>query len=167
MKDSQRPLVSAGAVLGMGLGGFFDGILFHQILQLHGMLTGRLPKDTIANVEINMFWDGVFHAATWLLTVLGVWLLFRTAQRGDSVLSTRTLAGALAIGWGSFNLVEGAIDHHVLHLHHVVERLGVSAFDWAFLASGVLLIALGWLAVRSDAEATVERRHRAAPAPAR
>ncbi len=149
MRDRERPLVTAGTVLGIGLGGFLDGILFHQVLQLHGMLTGFLPKDTVANVEVNMFWDGLFHVVTWLVTALGVWLLFRAAQRRTAPLPTRTFLGSLALGWGLFNLVEGVLDHHVLHLHHVVERLGPSVYDWAFLASGVLLIVLGWRAIAS------------------
>jgi uncharacterized membrane protein len=40
-----RPLVAAGALLGIGLGGFVDGILFHQILQLHNMLSNWVPRD--------------------------------------------------------------------------------------------------------------------------
>ena len=32
----------------------------------------------------------------------------------------------------------------------MVERLGVSVYDYAFLASGVVLIAVGWLAIRAD-----------------
>lgn len=158
MREEQRPLVTAGTVLGIGLGGFLDGILFHQVLQLHGMLTGRLPKDTVANVEVNMFWDGLFHAVTWLVTALGIWLLFRVAQRRTAALTTRTFVGSLALGWGLFNLVEGVLDHHVLHLHHVVERLGPSVYDWAFLASGVLLIALGWRAIGSAAREPARRR---------
>jgi uncharacterized membrane protein len=153
MKETQRPIVSAGTTLGMGLGGFFDGILFHQILQVHGMLTARLPKDAIANVEINMFWDGIFHAVTWLLTAVGVWMLFRAAQHREVVFLAPTFGGSLLLGWGLFNVVEGVIDHHVLHLHHVVERLGVSVFDWAFLAWGAAMIAAGWLLIRADARA--------------
>ena len=42
MHEAQRPVVAAGIVLGAGLGGFFDGIVFHQILQVHNMLTGRI-----------------------------------------------------------------------------------------------------------------------------
>jgi uncharacterized membrane protein len=153
MRAEQRPLVSAGTLLGIGLGGFVDGIVFHQVLQLHSMLTGRLPKTTIANVEINMFWDGIFHAVTWLMTALGVWLLFRAAQRRTVTWSSRTFVGSLALGWGLFNAVEGTIDHQILGLHHVVESLGLSVFDWAFLASGGGLAVAGWLAIRSDAGA--------------
>ena len=67
-----RPLIAAGTTLGIGLGGFVDGIVFHQLLQLHNMLSDWLPKTTIPNVEVNMFWDGVFHALTWIVTVAGL-----------------------------------------------------------------------------------------------
>jgi uncharacterized membrane protein len=150
MQADQRSFLTAGTLLGVGLGGFVDGILFHQVLQLHSMLTARIPKDSVPHVEINMFWDGVFHTFTWAVTALGVWLLFRAAQRTRAAVSARAFVGALALGWGAFNFVEGLIDHHVLQLHHVVERLGLSAYDYAFLASGVALVAGGWLAVRAD-----------------
>ena len=63
--------------------------------------------------------------------------------------SGKTFVGALFLGWGLFNLVEGIIDHHILNLHHVVESRGQSAFDYAFLASGVLMIIGGWMAIRT------------------
>lgn len=121
------------------------------------MLTGRIPKTSIPNMEINMFWDGLFHAFTWLTTLLGVWLLWRAGARKDVPWVGRVLVGGMILGWGLFNLVEGLIDHHILHAHHVVERLGVSIYDYAFLASGVIFIAIGWIMVRSarDTENTV------------
>ncbi|MBA2241864.1 MAG: DUF2243 domain-containing protein, partial [Chthoniobacterales bacterium] len=70
-----KPLTRAGILLGVGLGGFVDGILLHQILQTHNMLSARLPKTTIPNVEINMFWDGMFHSFTWITTAIGLVLL--------------------------------------------------------------------------------------------
>lgn len=142
---ARSPVVSAGMVLGIGLGGFVDGIVFHQMLQLHSMLSARVARDNIVGLEVNMFWDGIFHVATWVATVIGVAMLFRAGERADVLWSRRLLVAGLAIGWGLFNLVEGIIDHHLLHLHHVVERLGESAWDIAFLGSGVLLIGLGWL----------------------
>ena len=144
--SSRRPLVGAGFLLGAGLGGFLDGIVFHQILQTHNMVSGRLGKDTVANVEVNMFWDGVFHAGVWAVTVLGVVALFRAARRADVPWSARLLWGGVWLGFGAFNLVEGMVNHHLLHVHHVVERLGHSGWDFAFSGSGVAMIALGmWL----------------------
>lgn len=138
------PLLSAGILLGAGLGGFVDGIVLHQMLQVHNMLSARMPPDTLVRAKINMFWDGAFHAGVWLMTLLGVMLLFRAGSQRDAIWSGRLLAGALCIGWGLFNLVEGIIDHQILGLHHVVEYApNPLLYDMAFLAFGALLVALG------------------------
>src|ERR687894_30198 len=106
---NRRPLIAAGTTLGIGLGGFLDGILFHQLLQLHNMLSARYPKTgvdaatALVNIEINMFWDGLFHAFTWALTALGLALLWRAVKRADVPLQGRVLFGGMVFGWGLFN----------------------------------------------------------------
>src|SRR3954447_9273234 len=65
-------IVSAGILLGTGLGGFVDGILLHQILQWHNMLSSVRPPVDLVNMKYNMVWDGIFHAFTWSMVVLGV-----------------------------------------------------------------------------------------------
>jgi uncharacterized membrane protein len=90
-----------------------------------------------------MVWDGLFHVATWLMTVAGIALLWRAAACARHPWSHRTLLGASLMGWGLFNLVEGTIDHFVLGIHHVVERLGLSIWDGVFAASGLALIGAG------------------------
>lgn len=148
VEANRRPLISAGMLLGIGMGGFIDGILCHQILQIHNMLSARRPPDSVVNLEINMVWDGLFHGFTWLVTALGITMLFRAGRRTDVPWSGRVLFGAMLIGWGAFNLVEGIINHHILHVHHVYERAGgVSMWDWLFLASGILLITAGRLII--------------------
>ena len=94
----RRPLIAAATLLGIGLGGFIDGILFHQLLQFHNMLSGAdyypktgLPAEAlVVNMEINMFWDGLFHVLTWTMTVAGLAVLWRTGSvlmfRGPRVL---------------------------------------------------------------------------------
>jgi uncharacterized membrane protein len=147
VKD-QRLFETGGFLMGIGLGGFFDGILFHQILQLHAMFTGRIPNTTLTNIEINMFWDGIFHAVTWVATVAGFFLLWTAVCRMQKThLSSRILIGSLFLGWGVFNFIEGIIDHQILHLHHVVERLGVSIWDYTFLTSGIVFAVLGKKAI--------------------
>ncbi len=140
---TRRPLIAAGTLLGIGMGGFVDGILFHQLLQVHSMLSAQVTRSTVAGLEINMFWDGLFHVLSWTMTALGLALLWKTVQRRDVPLSTNTLIGSLALGWGLFNLVEGIIDHHLLHIHHVTETDNHLIWDLAFLASGLLLIGIG------------------------
>jgi len=140
---TRRPLIAAGTLLGIGMGGFVDGILFHQLLQFHSMLSAQVTRTTVAGLEINMFWDGLFHVLTWTMTALGLALLWKAVQRRDVPLSTKTLVGSMALGWGLFNLVEGIIDHHLLHIHHVTETENHLIWDLAFLASGLLLIGIG------------------------
>ena len=154
---NRRPLIAAATLLGIGLGGFVDGIVFHQILQTHQMLTGKLPPTSVRNIEINMFWDGLFHAFTWASTMTGMALLFRAGKRPDVPWSTRTFVGGQALGWGLFNLVEGIIDHHILHIHHVTETENHLVWDLAFLASGVVLIAIGLALIRAGAADTTPR----------
>lgn len=142
-EGTSRPVAAAGVVLGIGMGGFVDGILFHQIAQIHAMLSARVPMHTVEGMRTNMTADGVFHAVVWLATLIGIAMLFRAGRRADVLWSGRALSGGMLLGWGLFNVVEGVINHHLLRLHHILERLGPSAWDWTFLASGVALIALG------------------------
>lgn len=137
----------AGTVLGIGLGGFVDGIVLHQILQIHAMLSARVPTDTVPGMRANMLADGAFHAFAWATTVAGIVLLWRALayRRAARLPSARAFLGGMLAGWGWFNLVEGLVSHHLLGLHHVIERIGLSAWDWLFLASGLALIAIGRL----------------------
>ena len=70
-----------GVVLGVGLGGFVDGILLHQLLQWHHMLsstnTDRIgvrfySPDTVPGLQMNTVWDGAFHALCWLSVLIGL-----------------------------------------------------------------------------------------------
>jgi uncharacterized membrane protein len=163
-ESSRRPLIAAGMLLGIGMGGFVDGIVFHQLLQVHNMLSARYPttgldpQATVVNLEINMFWDGLFHAFTWLITALGLSLLWRCVQRQQGPLSTRVFVGSLALGWGMFNLVEGVINHHLLHIHHVIESPNHLVWDLAFLGSGILLVVTGVVLIGRDRKAGFEAR---------
>jgi uncharacterized membrane protein len=139
----KQPFLLSGLLLGIGLGGFIDGIVFHQILQLHSMVSARLPQDSVVNIKISMVWDGLFHLFTWLTVVLGLGSLWRAAKQKDRAWSGRVFWGCLLAGWGIFNCIEGIIDHYLLQVHHVVERLGLSIYDHIFIGSGFLLVLLG------------------------
>jgi uncharacterized membrane protein len=148
--QARSPLLVAGIVLGVGLGGFVDGIVLHQILQWHHMVTEPYPPDTVRNLELNTLGDGLFHAFAWLMTAVGLGLLWRASRRPDAAWSGRVLVGALAIGWGLFNLVEGIVDHHLLGLHHVRSGPDQLAWDLAFLAFGAVLVGGGWALARTS-----------------
>jgi len=144
--------LSAGILFGLGLGGFFDGIVLHQVLQWHHMVSSWYPIDSIANLELNTLWDGIFHSTTYVFVVLGLFILWRAAHRGHLFWSSRLLAGSLLIGWGLFNTVEGLIDHEILGVHHVNEPMPRDQWiywDLGFLLWGAAMLAGGWLLVRS------------------
>jgi len=145
-----RHVVAAAGLIGVGLGGFFDGIVFHQLLQWHHMLSSRLPTTDLVRLKANMVWDGVFHAFTWAITLVGVLWLWHTAARTDARGTGRAFEGALLRGWGLFNLVEGVIDHQILGLHHVHPGSGQAGWDLAFLVSGVALIVGGSVLLRAS-----------------
>ena len=150
-KGRTGPLLTAGIVLGIGLGGFVDGIVAHQLLQWHHMLTatGDHPANTVPGLETNTFWDGLFHTLTWVATAAGLVLLWRAGDRKDVPWNGRVLLGALAVGWGLFNLVEGIINHHILTIHHVRDDVANPLpWDLGFLAFGALLVIGGWLLIR-------------------
>jgi uncharacterized membrane protein len=139
-------------LLGIGLGGFVDGIVLHQILQWHHMLTseGCCSASSVAGLEDNTLADGFFHAATWVAVITGTTLYVRAWQRGDVAPPWRRHWGGLLLGWGGFNLVEGLIDHQLLGIHHVRDDLGAPiGWDIGFLALGALQAAVGFALVRS------------------
>jgi uncharacterized membrane protein len=150
-EGASRPR-APGILLGIGLGGFLDGIVLHQILQWHHMLTseGSYPKTTVAGLETNTLWDGLFHAATWVAVLVGIWILWRRTTDWRWAVSGRAFVGWMLVGWGAFNLVEGVVDHHILTIHHVREGAGINetAWDLGFLAFGALLVIGGWLLAR-------------------
>lgn len=148
MDRDRRRLLIAAILLGIGLGGFFDGIVLHQILQWHHMLSDPVPPDTVADLELNTVADGLFHAATWIVTAAGV-LVLLLAGEGRAEAGARGRFGAgLLIGWGLFNLVEGLIDHHLLGLHHVRPGPDAALWDLGFLAWGLAMLVGGVLWLR-------------------
>jgi uncharacterized membrane protein len=145
--------ISAGILLGLGLGGFFDGIVLHQILQWHHMATSAgFPANSVANLELNTLLDGLFHAAAWLSTVAGLFILSRKARHAHVDWNAKCLCGTFLIGFGLFNVVEGVVDHQLLGLHHVNETVPRDQWiywDVGFLIWGAAMLVGGWLMLKA------------------
>jgi uncharacterized membrane protein len=153
-----RRFTLAGLLLGVGFGGFVDGIVLHQILQWHHLLTstGDHPATTVAGLEANTLADGLFHAFTWLAALTGLFLLWSAMREGLRASGWR-LIGLVLAGWGAFNLVEGVVDHHILTIHHVKAGENQLAFDLGFLALGAALLIAGILMTRRPGPAVGRR----------
>lgn len=172
-RDSASRLALPGIVLGIGLGGFIDGILLHQILQWHHMLTstgddrlglGQYPADTVHGLEINTLWDGLFHTFTWLAVLIGLALLYsRVTSARQRLWTSRGLWGWVLVGWGLFNLVEGVVDHHILGIHHVRSGDHQTLWDIGFLIFGAVLVLVGWALQRSAAPNTMPQAEQPDP----
>ncbi len=152
------PPRTSGLLFGLGLGGFVDGIVLHQILQWHHMVSAETPPTTLGGLEINTLADGFFHMATWVLVVAASITSIRAWQQGRLAPNFSFHLGLVLAGWGIFNVVEGLVDHQLLGVHHVRDDLGAPlSWDLGFLASGVLLVLGGGLLHRRGARA-LERR---------
>ncbi|MEU0098639.1 DUF2243 domain-containing protein [Streptomyces sp. NPDC006267] len=166
-----RGIQLPGIVLGVGMGGFIDGILLHQLLQWHHMLSSTdedhigvkyYNPHTVSGLEMNTLWDGIFHTVCWLSVLLGLAILHsRVTRNRRRVWTSRVLWGWMLVGWGLFNLVEGVLDHHILGIHHVYAGDGRLWWDIGFLVLGALLVAGGYALQRSgrpfDPDAPAER----------
>ena len=148
--SSRRRVLWGGILAGLGIGGFFDGIVLHQLLQWHHMLSNVYPVATVAGLELNTLGDGFFHAAAYIFTITGLFLLWSVARQRHSVWPVSLLAGTLLVGWGLFNTVEGVVDHHLLQVHHVRSGPNQLAYDLAFLGWGVVMLVAGWWLVRQE-----------------
>jgi uncharacterized membrane protein len=150
--------ISAGILFGLGLGGFFDGIVLHQVLQWHHMLTSAgYPADSVPNLEVNTLWDGLFHASTYVFVLFGLIVLWRKAHRTHVQWSGKLLVGTMLMGFGIFNLVEGVIDHHILGIHHVNETVPRDQWIWwdlGFLIWGAAMLVGGWILLKKGQQET-------------
>jgi uncharacterized membrane protein len=140
-----RSVLAPAILLGIGLGGLLDGIVLHQILQWHHVLSsdGCCPTSTVAGLKDNTLADGVFQLTMWIVAVAGTAGLVSAWREGGVAPSGRAVAGGLLVGWGIFGLIDSA-SHYILGLHHVRDDLGGPAgWDIGFLFFALAVICAG------------------------
>ncbi|MFZ3578485.1 DUF2243 domain-containing protein [Virgibacillus sp. DJP39] len=141
---AEKNLFLASFILGLGLLGAVDGIVFHQLLQWHHMVDHP-------NVKLEIITDGLFTIVFSILLIWGGIKIFQDARNGKLGYSLKTFVGGIFVGGGAFNLVEGIVDHHILQVHRVRPAAeNPLIYDLAFLAFGVLLVTIGFLIKRKS-----------------
>ncbi|ADV68769.1 DUF2243 domain-containing protein [Deinococcus maricopensis] len=140
-----------GVLLGVGLGGFFDGVVLHQVLQWHHVISETVVPDTLQNLKLNTLADGLFHVGTYVLTLLGLALLWAGLRGTHVAWSTAAFVGTLLFGFGLFNVVEGTVNHQLLGIHHVRPGPYRLAYDLGFLVWGAAMMVGGWRLMRRGA----------------
>jgi uncharacterized membrane protein len=128
-----------GVALGFALGGFFDGILLHQILQWHHLLS-LVPG--AGDLRMQVLWDGYFHALMYVIAAVAIWGLWR-AHRTET---GRPLPG-IVLGFGLWHVIDAVLSHWVLGIHRIkTDSASPLAWDLLWLAVfGLLPIALSWV----------------------
>jgi uncharacterized membrane protein len=147
--SSARTRYFGAAVLGFAFGGFFDGILLHQVLQWHHFLS-LVPGDRYQDIHVQILADGLFHLAIYLIALVGLIMLWRHAgaRTADGV-----LLGWAALGFSLWQFVDVVLVHWIVGIHRI--RVGVPnplLWDLGWLAAfGVTSLLIGiWLIVRSQ-----------------
>jgi uncharacterized membrane protein len=107
----------ATGVLGFGLGGFFDGILLHQVLQWHHLLS-LVPGEAFQDLGTQILADGLFHVLMYVVTAAGLWLLWRRRE-GLAEGDWRTVLGGTLLGFGLWNVVDVGFFHWILGIHRI------------------------------------------------
>ena len=108
--------ISAGIFFGLGIGGFFDGIILHQVLQWHHMLTSDgYPLTSLHNLEVNTLWDGLFHITTYIFVLIGLIILWKNAHRthvrwsGKLLVGTLLMASAFSTWWKESSIMKSSV----------------------------------------------------------
>jgi uncharacterized membrane protein len=133
-------------VLGFALGGFFDGILLHQILQWHHLLS-LVPG--AGSLRMQVVWDGYFHALMYAIAALALWGLWR-ARHARYARGGGGLIGAALVGFGMWHAVDAVASHWVLGIHRTrIDSTQPLAWDLLWLAAfGIVPAVVGWLMLR-------------------
>ncbi len=142
---SNRPLQWAGYLLGFALGGFFDGILLHQVLQWHHLLSA-VEGAPFRDLRVQVLADGLFHVAMYIIAAVGLWLLWRARHEFAAANADRMVVAGVLVGFGVWHVANGLIFHWTLGIHRIrmaAENVLLWDLIW-FFAFGVLFIAAGW-----------------------
>jgi uncharacterized membrane protein len=134
------PALAAG-LLGFALSGFFDGILLHQILQWHHLLSA-LGGDLRWQVAA----DGWFHMGMYAVAAVGLGALWRARHRLGKAGAGRAVVAWGLIGFGAWHALDAVGSHWLLGIHRI--RMDVAdplVWDIGWLvAFGLVPLALGW-----------------------
>jgi uncharacterized membrane protein len=155
----------AGGLLGFAFGGFADGILFHQILQWHHLLSA-VEGEPFRDIRVQVLADGLFHAAMYAVAAAGLWLLWRARGRLADAGAGRVVTGSFLVGFGVWHVVDAVVNHWVLGLHHIRMAEDPLFWDLVVFALGVALALAGLLLLRGRGAGTPGPGRRPALAPA-
>lgn len=143
MNNVPRPLKSAGFLLGFALGGFFDGILLHQVLQWHHLLSN---VSAVQDMRMQIMADGVFHVFMYVIAVVALVKLWRARASTTEAGATGSLWGNALIGFGVWHILDSVFSHWITGIHRIkIDSPNPLMWDliW-FFVFGLLPLFIGW-----------------------
>lgn len=138
-----RPLGRSAFLLGFAFSGFFDGIVLHQVLQWHHLLSG-LQGAWFADLRHQVLADGAFHAVMYLVAAVGLVQLVRNRGALSSAGAGRCVLVAWLLGFAAWHGLDAVLSHWLLGLHRIrMDTAQPLAWDlgWLALFGGVPLAA--------------------------
>ncbi len=150
---NKRKSTASAILIGIGLAGLIDIIIFHTILQWHHTSSHIIIPNTMESLQMNLVHDGAFLSFSLVITIIGIMLLWNSSSsiNKNSLLSNKwSFIGFTLIGFGGFNVIEGIINHHILETHHVIDVANPIVFDLTFLiVGGLAFLIMGVILLRS------------------
>jgi uncharacterized membrane protein len=137
--DNSRLGLFGGGLFGFGLSAVLDVLVFHLIFQTHHLLSNWYDPQTVAGLQRNIYYDGLFALGMLAVALVGAGLIWWSLNQRRR-LSTVTLAGTVLIGAGVFNTFDGIVDHSVLDIHNAVHGTTVWNPPWVAVSIGLLLL---------------------------
>lgn len=113
-----RGLSLAGWIIGFALGGFFDGILLHQVLQWHHLLS-LVEGEALRDIRTQILADGMFHVLMYVIAAVGLWLLWRGRAGFSGSTADRRLLGSTLLGFSIWQFVDVGLFHWILGIHRI------------------------------------------------
>lgn len=136
----------AGFWLGFALGGFFDGILLHQVLQWHHLLS-NVQAAALRDIRAQMLADGLFHALMYFIAAWALWLLWKARADYAAPGADRALWAQALIGFGVWHIVDSFVSHWITGIHRIrVDSPNPLFWDllW-FAVFGLVPLVVGWV----------------------
>ena len=143
-KSTQNKILLSGVLIGVGAMALIDEIIFHQLLQWHHFFDFN-------TMQFGIFSDGLLNAFALFAIVAGIFLFAHVTKLYSY--SRLRWWGGISIGLGSFQLVDGTINHKVFGIHQIRYGVDILQYDIAWNASAILLLVIGivmWLKTRKN-----------------
>jgi uncharacterized membrane protein len=126
--------IASGVFTGIGIAGFVDETVFHQLLHWHHFWDGGSQSAGLVS-------DGFFHAGSWFSIVAG--LFWFADLRRRAAWQPRAWAGGVLLGAGGFQLYDGLVQHKLLGLHQIRYHVTIWPYDLVWNTLAAIMMVLG------------------------